>query len=250
MISGCTTFQVKVLEVKMQSSHTAMCHILVRFFKNCPKDNNTYSITLSSSKLSIAEKSFLSDDGTWHLIKEIDQVLAFDISVVMDTVHISSFEALYDDTELADFELRGEDGSVKVHKAVLAASSHVLKRMLSGSWRETKEGHVDVPGTSAQPLQHFKDYIYLRKLPNTGLEQVLLLASYYMIPQLEQKCVNKLVNSLTAQKTCDLLELAMKHKVNRLILAILEWVQNRGVEVKDMRSFFSSCTDNNCEELP
>ncbi|CAK1584230.1 unnamed protein product [Parnassius mnemosyne] len=232
-ISGFT-FHIMAINVKDVTNNVL---ILVRFFKNCLEDDLTYSITISSNKLSIAAKRFLSDYN-YHLIKEDNQERVFDISVVMDTVHVSSFKALHDDTELTDFELRGEDGSVKVHKAVLAASSDVLRRMLSGYWRETTEGHLDVPGTSTQTLQHLKDYIYLRKLPYTGLEQILLLASYYMIPGLEQKCVNELMNRLTAQDTFDLLEFAVKHKITRLVLAILDCVQSRWVKVTDIRKHF------------
>ncbi|CAG5015131.1 unnamed protein product [Parnassius apollo] len=169
----------------------------------------------------------------------------------MDTVEqhvVTSFETLYDDTELTDFELRAEDGSVKVHKEVLAASSPVLRRMLSGSWRETTEGHVDVPGTSVQTLQHFIDYIYTDTLPHTGLEQILLLGSYYMIPDLEQRCVNTLIKSLSAQNACDLLEFAVKHKVTGLVLAILDCVQSRRVQVTDMRQHFLNYQNNNCEK--
>ncbi|CAG5015139.1 unnamed protein product [Parnassius apollo] len=241
-ISGCATFQVRAINV--ENNNTL---IFVRFFKNCQEDGLTYSITLSSDILSIVKKTLVSDDGTWHLIKEGNLLPDLDISIVMDTVHVSSFEALYNDTELTDFELRGEDGSVKVHKAVLAASSNVLRRMLSGSWRETTEGRVDVPGTSVQTLQQFKDYIYLRTLPDTGLEQILLLASYYMIPSLEQKCVNKLMSSLKAQNACDQLEFAVKHKLTRLVLAIFDCVQSGQVDVTEMRQHFLNYQDNICE---
>ncbi|CAK1584229.1 unnamed protein product [Parnassius mnemosyne] len=243
-ISGCATFQLKAV-----SSNNCGCGnsylyenmILVRFFKNCQKDDLSYSITLSSKKLCIVEKSFLSDDGTWHLIKENYAESAFDISVVMNTVHVSTFEVLHDDTNLTDFELRGEDGSVKIHKAILAACSPTFRTMFCGSWRETTEGHVNVAGTSALTLRHLKDYIYLGTLPDTGLEQILLLALYYMIPDLEQKCVNKLVDSLTAQNAYDLLEFAVKHKVTRLVLAILDCVRGGKVEVNDMRQYLLNC---------
>ncbi|XP_049876672.1 uncharacterized protein LOC126374207 [Pectinophora gossypiella] len=242
IISGSAVFQVKVIAAQVNNGHTNIYNNLVflKFVKLRPDDELTYTIKFSSNEFGITNKTFISDDGTWHLVHDNKkQQYTFDVAIYMDIVpSASSFATLHGDMELTDFELRGEDGSVHMHRAVLAASSPVLRRMLGGTWRETTEGHVDVPGTSKFTLQHLKDYVYLHTLPETGLEQLLLLASYYMMPDLEQKCVDKLVNSLTAQNACDLLEFAAKHKVTRLLLAILECVQSGAVKVNEMRDHF------------
>ncbi|KAL0820655.1 hypothetical protein ABMA28_006488 [Loxostege sticticalis] len=242
VISGSAIFQVKVIAAQVNNGHTNVYNnlLFVRFVKLRQDDDLTYAIKFTSNELGITNKTFISDDGTWHLIYDNKkQQYSFDVSVSMDIVpSASSFASLHEDLELTDFELRGEDGSVHMHRAVLAASSPVLRRMLGGTWRESTEGHVDVPGTSKMTLQHLKDYVYLHTLPETGLEQLLLLASYYMMPDLEQKCVDKLVNSLTAENACDLLEFAAKHKVTRLLLAILECVQSGAVKVNEMRDHF------------
>lgn len=242
VISGVAVFQARVIAAQVNNGHTNIYNnlIFVRFVKQRHDDDLTYTIKLSSTEFGIAAKTFTTDDGTWHLIHDNKrQQYTFDISVLMDIVpRASSFATLHEDTELTDFELRGEDGSVHMHRAVLAASSPVLRRMLGGTWRETTEGHVDVPGTSRITLQNLKDYVYLHRLPEMGLEQLLLLASYYMMPDLEQKCVDKLVNGLTAQNACELLEFAAKHKVTRLLLAILECVQSGAVKVYEMRDHF------------
>lgn len=242
VISGSAIFQVKVIAAQVNNGHTNVYNnlLFIRFFKIHQDDDLTYAIKFSSSELGITNKNFISDDGTWHLIYDNKkQQYSFDVTVQMDIVpSASSFASLHEDMELTDFELRGEDGSVHMHRAVLAASSPVLRRMLGGTWRETTEGHVDVPGTSKATLQHLKDYVYLHTLPDSGLEQLLLLSSYYMMPDLEQKAVDKLVNSLTAENACDLLEFAAKHKVTRLLLAILECVQSGAVKVNEMRDHF------------
>lgn len=239
VINGAASFAVRVIAAQMHNGHTNIYNnlIFVRFAKLHPEDDLAYTIRLSSTEFGITNKTFISDEGTWHLIHELKkQQFTFDVTVQMDIVPISSsFSSLHNDTDLTDFELRGEDGSVQMHRAVLAAASPVLRRMLGGTWRETTEGHVDVPGTSKLTLQHLKDYVYLHTLPDTGLEQLLLLAAYYMMPDLEQKCVDKLVNSLNANNACDLLEFAAKHKLTRLLLAILECVQNGAVKVSEMR---------------
>ncbi|KAJ2948675.1 hypothetical protein O0L34_g7931 [Tuta absoluta] len=244
VISGAAVFQVKVIAAQVNNGHTNIYNnlIFIKFCKLRFDDDLTYTLKFTSNEFGITDKTFFSDDGTWHLVYENKkQQYTFDVSVSMDVVpSSSSFATLHGDMELTDFELRGEDGSIRVHRAVLAAASPVLRRMLGGTWRESTEGHVDVSGTSKLTLQHLKDYVYLHTLPETGLEQLLLLASYYMMPDLEQKCVDKLVSSLTAQNACDLLEFAAKHKVTRLLLAILECVQSGSVKVNDMREHFFS----------
>lgn len=242
VISGSAVFTVKVIAAQVNNGHTNVYNnlIFVRFVKSRQDDELTYTIKFSSNEFGITNKTFISDDGTWHLVFDNKkQQYTFDVSVKMDIMSsASSFASLHGDVELTDFELRGEGGSVHLHRAVLAAASPVLRRMLAGTWRETTEGHVDVPGTSNTTLHHLKDYVYLHTLPDTGLEQLLLLASYYMMPDLEQRCVDKLVNGLTAQNACELLEFAAKHKVTRLLLAILECVQSGAVKVNEMRDHF------------
>ncbi|CAG9795906.1 unnamed protein product [Diatraea saccharalis] len=242
IISGTAVFQVRVIAAQVNNGHTNIYNnlIFVKFMKLHQDDDLNYIIKFSSDELGVINKTFISDDGTWHLVHENKrQQYKFDVTVHMDIVpSTTSFAMLHEDTELTDFELRGEDGSIRMHRAVLASASPVLRRMLGGTWREAAEGHVDVPGTSKATLQNLKDYIYLHTLPDVGLEQLLLLASYYMMQDLEQKCVDKLVSILTAENACDLIEFAAKHKVTRLLLAILECVQSGAVKVNEMRDHF------------
>uniref|UniRef100_A0A2A4JN09 BTB domain-containing protein n=1 Tax=Heliothis virescens TaxID=7102 RepID=A0A2A4JN09_HELVI len=239
VISGVAVLQLKLIAALVNNGHTNVHNnlIFVRFVKRRANDDLTYTMKFSSVELAIANKSFTSDDGTWHLIHENKkQQFTFDVAACMEAVPCaSSFASLHDDAELTDFELRGEDGSVHVHRAVLAAASPVLRRMLGGAWRETAEGRVDVPGTSRATLQHLKDYVYLHSLPDVGLEQLLLLAAYYMMPDLEQRCVDRLVRCVGAHNACDVIEFAAKHKLTRLLLAVLECVQSGAVSVTAMR---------------
>ncbi|XP_045537422.1 uncharacterized protein LOC123721774 [Papilio machaon] len=238
-INGAANFQVKIImtqEYEIQIYHNL---IFVKLYKVRTDDDLTYTMTLSSKHLEIENKTFPCDDGTWHLIKELQNPnFAFDISVVMNIVQCATFAALYDEVDLMDFELRGEDGAVRMHRAVLAAYSPVLRRMLNGSWRETAEGHVDVPGTSRKTLQHLKEYMYLHTLPDTDLEPILVLASYYMMHELEQMCANRLVGALVAENVCELLHFAAKHRLTRLLLAVLDSVQNGAIKVKDVREHY------------
>lgn len=235
VINGAAVFQLRLVAALVSNVYNNL--LFVRFTKRRSTDNLTYSIHFTSAELNITGKKFTSDDGTWHLIHENKkQQFSFDVAVEMQLMpSSSSFASLHADTDLTDFELRGEDGSVRMHRAVLAAASPMLRGMLSGAWRESAEGHVDVIGTSKATLEHLKDYVYLHTLPETGLEQLLLLSSYYMMPELERRCVDRLVRGANAQNACELIEFAAKHNVKRLLLAILECVQNGAISITEMR---------------
>ncbi|XP_013162561.1 PREDICTED: uncharacterized protein LOC106114033 [Papilio xuthus] len=235
-INSTANFQVRVIIT--QDSYNSNCNsfIFVKLYKIDKDDELKYNMNLSSIYLNIDNKTFPCDDGTWHLVTELKTLhFTFDISVVMNILQGSSFATLYDEVDLMDFELRGEDGAVRVHRAVLAAYSPVLRRMLNGSWRETAEGHVDVPGTSKKTLQHLKNYMYLHTLPDTDLEPIMVLATYYMMHELEQMCVDRLVSALDAENVCQLLQFTAKHRLTRLLLAVLESVQNGVIKVIDIR---------------
>ncbi|XP_035434861.1 uncharacterized protein LOC118265783 isoform X2 [Spodoptera frugiperda] len=243
VIGGVVSFQIKVVTAITSDEHSRMTVynnlVFVKFVKRRQNDELNYVMKLTSPELNVEDQRFTSDDGTWHLINESRrQQLAFDITVLLEVVpRVNSFACLYDDEELTDFEMRGMDGSVHVHRAVLAAASPVLRRMLGGVWRETAEGCADMSSTTRATLQDLKNYLYLRTLPDTGVEELLLLSACYMMPELEKRCVDKLVSNLTPQNTVEMIEFAAKNKMTQLMLAVLDCVQSSIVRVADMRDY-------------
>ncbi|KAH9631854.1 hypothetical protein HF086_014326 [Spodoptera exigua] len=240
IIGGVVGFQVKVVTAMISNGHMTVYNnlVFVQFIKRRQNDELNYVLKLTATDLNIEDKRFTSDDGTWHLINENKRLqYTFQVNILLEVVpRVNSFASLHDDEELTDFELRGVDGSVHMHRAVLAAASPVLRRMLGGVWRETKEGFVDMPGTSRATLQDLKNYVYLRTLPETGLEELLLLSSYYMMPELEERCVDKLVQNVTAENAFEVIEFAAKNKMTQLMLAVLECVESGLVHVSEMRN--------------
>ncbi|KAJ8717687.1 hypothetical protein PYW07_005617 [Mythimna separata] len=240
VINDAVAFQVRLVVVQIKSHYTTTYNnlLFVKFTKSRLDDDLNYTILFNCADFNVTQ-TFTTDNGTWHLVhqnKTDKHILSFNVSVEMHLKeNASPYAALHDDTELTDFELRGKDGSVRVHRTVLAAASPVLRRMMSGAWREASEGHVDVSGTSRATLEHLKNYIYLHELPQTGLEQLLLLSCYYMMPELERRCVDMLVRDLDSRNACDLIQFAAKNNVTRLLLAVLECVQSGAISVSEIR---------------
>ncbi|XP_022814107.1 uncharacterized protein LOC111347927 isoform X2 [Spodoptera litura] len=239
VIGGVVSFQIKVVTAMVSNGHTMVYNnlIFVQFLKRRQNDELTYSIKFAAPELHMRDKQFTSDDGMWHLVHENKrQQYTFEVSVLLEVMpRVNSFAILYDDEELTDFELRGVDGSVRMHRAVMAASSPVLRRMLGGMWREATEGCVDMPGTTRATLQDLKNYVYMRTLPDSGLEELLLLSSYYMMPELEKRCVDKIVQNITAGSAFEVIEFAAKNKMTQLMLAVLDCVQSGSICVTEMR---------------
>lgn len=239
VIGGAVSFQVKVVTAMLSNGHMIVYNnlIFVQFLKRRQNDELNYTIKFTAPELHIQNKRFTSDDGTWHLIHENKrQQYTFEVSILLEVMScINSFAVLHTDEELTDFELRGVDGSVHMHRAVMAASSPVLRRMLGGMWRETAEGCVDMPGTTRATLQDLKDYVYLGTLPESGLEELLLLSSYYMMPELEKRCVDKIVQNVTVESAFEVIEFAAKNKMTQLLLAVLDCVQSGTICVTAMR---------------
>lgn len=240
IINGVVSFQVQVNTIRVVNGYTSEYTnlIFIKFVKLKNNPNSRFLLKLSSIKFDMNDCMFVSDDSTWRLIYEWKTIntYCFDVQACIETIDtFGSFASLLDDIELTDFTLRGEDGSIRVHKAVLAASSPVFRRSLLDKWKGASEGIVDIPGTTRMVLMHFKNYMYSRVTPDNCLQQLLILSTYFMMPELEQRCIDKLVTKLTAQNTLMLSEFAVKNKMMRLHLAILECIQSGAVKVRELR---------------
>lgn len=143
-----------------------------------------------------------------------------DINITACKVHESFIVKLYNDVYFTDFKLSTVEGSVAVHRSCLAACSDVFQAMLSREWKETSEGRIEIEGVTLRTLQHLKDYMYLSTLPEDGLEQLLKLASYYLIDSLKTECVSKLALTSKPEDWSRLLELSVIYKIPELMCAV------------------------------
>ncbi|KAI5636063.1 BTB/POZ domain-containing protein [Phthorimaea operculella] len=212
--------------------------ISVRFTKLFKDDNLKYICKFSSEELDNANEK-LTEANVWHQIyhhKEINKsgngLFTFVVSFQSDIATSASgpFAAIYDDDD-TDFKLCGTDGSVKFHKMILKVCSPVLQGMLDGEWKETSEGKITLADVSKVTCEHFKEYVYLDKLPNTDIEQLLVLGSYFMMPELVQKCLVKLLNKLDADNIVELTEFACNYKVTNLFVTLMNIIRKGLVNI-------------------
>ncbi|KAI5633541.1 BTB/POZ domain-containing protein [Phthorimaea operculella] len=145
------------------------------------------------------------------------------------------FKELYVDTDLPDFKLFGgsddDTKGVTFHRNVLAHSSPVLKSMLLGNWKETRQGNVQLALVSGNTLQHFKDYIYLDNMPYLPMDcaKLLCLAGYYMLkqlPELERNIAKKMESWFCPQNLWEWLEFCVQHKNTQMLVMRLRHFQD------------------------
>lgn len=231
-------------------------HDIYIFFHRIVLDPNlTHKLIISSSALGLFQKKmFLNDvdenSKRWicrrfHKEKSAKRVYArglkddqwymLDITLSIETSgNKYLFKVLYTDEVMVDFELFGENGSVKVHRAILAEASPVLHTMLTGEWRESKEGRITISGISKRTLQDFKNYLYLNVLPDKHLEPLMLLSSLYMMPELEHKCGEKMLEDLRATNAWKILHFALNNDLKWLGLNVLKCIGKGFVDVDEI----------------
>ncbi|KAJ2945930.1 hypothetical protein O0L34_g4847 [Tuta absoluta] len=258
LICGLINIQVKhrtsrIVDNQYINTHASKYNqtVAVKVSKIFQSDKLNYEIKISSTALGIKDKLLRTDDlgpknENWLIIKEIENGLAngekylttVDLTINADIYNTNTalFEALYEEIELTDFELRGKDGSVRFHKMVLAAFSPVMRAMLSGTWKELDAGAVDKSEISKATLLQLKDYMYTQKLPESGIEELAILATYYMITDLQQRCAFKMIKSLTAENAAERLEFALKYKIKKLFLAVIAMLKENAITFEDIEN--------------
>ncbi|CAB3257313.1 unnamed protein product [Arctia plantaginis] len=230
-INGVITFEFKV-----ERRDTDRFSLFVRFKKKRVNDKLDYGIKYTH--WTEREMKFNNPD-IWHFVCSNGSCTGTGtISVEVNLETLSSpCASLYEDTELTDFKLLGDDGYVLLHKAIAAAYSPFFKNMFLGQWKETTEGVIEVSGISKATLEHFKEYMYLGTFPDTCLTQLLLLAKFYMMEDLESRCLFKLRSQVTKDNVFDLLEFAVTNKQTRLLYEILDVAQQGDLKVDELEEF-------------
>ncbi|CAG9135164.1 unnamed protein product [Plutella xylostella] len=230
---------IAVLQVKLDmlycscGQYKARPIITVRFSKRS-KDclNCVLNFKINNSPLTIVSTEcsggFIQAPGSNNLYdyKSGYVKVAGVIDIFMEP---SPSSALYDDKDLIDFSLKGIDGSVDVHRHIMAASSPVLKAMLTGPWREAKQGILDLKDVHISTIQHLKDYIYLNKVPETGLDELIKLAKYLSMTTLVKICVFHILTGLTMDNFWNWIHCAEANNISELKPWLLDSVRRSDV---------------------
>lgn len=127
-----------------------------------------------------------------------------------------------------DVTIKSIDGvEFKVHKAILASRSDVLKAHFDHNSLETLTNKIQSP-FKTQVLEQVLTYIYTDNAP-TILEipgELLAAADFYQMDRLKHLCEEALYQSLTVDNAIDILELADLHSATNLKRSTLEFISD------------------------
>ena len=73
---------------------------------------------------------------------------------------LSSMENMRSRNFICDFEVKVENGSFYLHRAILAASSGYFEALFSGNMKESREGSVTMKDVDAPTFKRCIEYMY------------------------------------------------------------------------------------------
>jgi hypothetical protein len=120
---------------------------------------------------------------------------------------------MFNNSDMSDisFTCEGSDKTFYAHKYVLATSSAVFHAMFYGGFA-VEDSIVPLSDTNEESLEQFLRFLYTEECTLTGdnVLAIMYLAKKYMIPSLNEKCVNFLLENLNPENVLDVLEQATR----------------------------------------
>ncbi|XP_053616075.1 speckle-type POZ protein-like [Plodia interpunctella] len=173
---------------------------------------------------------FLLSDGSLRL--KFQFMVTNDIKVqranVPETQLSSDFENLLNNSLFSDVTIKSAEGiEYKVHKAVLASRSAVLKAHFEHNTTECHTNIVECP-LESDVLKEVLMFIYSDKTPKVDEipEKLLAAADYYQLSRLKSLCEEALHKRLTVENAIETLQLADLHSANELKQSTLEFIKD------------------------
>lgn len=173
---------------------------------------------------------FLLTDGSLRL--KFQFIVSNDIKV--DRSHVpaaelsNDFHNLLSNGLFSDVTMKSGEGiEYKVHKAVLASRSAVLKAHFEHNTTECITNIVESP-LEAEVLNEVLTFIYSDKAPKVDdiPEKLLAAADYYQLSRLKSLCEEALHKKLTVENAIETLQLADLHSANTLKQLTLEFIKD------------------------
>ncbi|MQL79404.1 hypothetical protein Taro_011833 [Colocasia esculenta] len=144
----------------------------------------------------------------------------------------------------ADVTIKTADGTLKAHKAVLAASSPVFQSMFMHDLREKESSIVDIEDMSLEACSALLSYIYgAIKQEDFWKHRLSLLgaANKYDIADLKECCEESLLEDISSSNVLERLQEAWLYQLNKLKKGCLTYLFDFGkiYDVRDdINSFF------------
>ena len=147
---------------------------------------------------------------------------------------------MFNNSDMSDVRLACEcsEKTFYVHKYLLGTRSAVFRAMFYGGLADSGP-IVRLPDTNEESLEQFLRFLYTEEctLTTDNVVATMYLANKYIIPSLNKKCVNFLLENLNTANVLDILEPATRFKEKELKKQCLKLIQSNTSEVVASDSF-------------
>ncbi|CAH2088260.1 unnamed protein product [Euphydryas editha] len=194
--------------------------------------------TVQANKWQYLATMFKKDiTATLNYFQSGNLILKFELRIIVSKVQNSNvpeaqlsndFENLFNNGLFSDFIMKSVEGNeYKVHKAVLATRSPVLKAHFEHNTTECKMNVIESP-LEAEVLNEVLTFIYTNKAPSVDdiPEKLLAAADYYQLSKLKSLCEGALHRKLTAENAIETLQLAELYSAKILKQLTLEFIKD------------------------
>ncbi|KAM3966032.1 speckle-type POZ protein-like [Aphomia sociella] len=175
-------------------------------------------------ELSLLTKGSLCLKFEFRITKDV----TVERSIIPEGQLSNDFENLLDSGIFSDVIMKSNDGvEYKVHKAVLASRSAVLKAHFEHNTTECITNVINTP-LESDILQQVLMFIYSDKAPRVDEipEKLLAVADYYQLSRLKNLCEEALQKKLTVDNAIETLQLADLHSAKGLKQSTLEFIKD------------------------
>lgn len=119
----------------------------------------------------------------------------------------TTLKSLLSDASMCDFKFIVGKKEFQVHRAILAASSPMMKKMFTVDMAESNKGMCEVSEIESDTFAALLAFVYCGDLPENFSEMAVKLyeaARYYQIDRLEKACALELRNNLSVANALEI----------------------------------------------
>jgi hypothetical protein len=120
----------------------------------------------------------------------------------------------------------GADAGVRCHRAILAARCEMFRAMFTGGMRESSQDTVVLSDIQPRALRLLVEYLYTDTVhitPDSAVE-LFVVANRYCLERLQRMCECVVLNSLSTENACQILEVADALQATQLRGIAFRWI--------------------------
>ncbi|XP_043472598.1 uncharacterized protein LOC122505182 [Leptopilina heterotoma] len=163
-----------------------------------PKMNILYAQATPVTYSHLPNK-FIGDN--LHILCKIEIKNAPEMQNAGKTKSFQKFVSMFQEKVFTDFKIISNGQEFSVHKAVLAHSSPVFRRMLENPLKESQTNQVEINSFEANIIEQMIHFMYSdelkidEELSQETLKELFLVANVYQLENLRKLCLKKICES-------------------------------------------------------